>query len=81
MFTTSVPLIGDIKPGEVIPTPAIGPATLGLRGVSLFFASHPAATAAVSASANTFVIELTFLFMAMASTSGQELPVVRKTAG
>jgi hypothetical protein len=36
------PMEGSRRPGAVISTPAIGPATEGLKGVSLFCASHPA---------------------------------------
>jgi hypothetical protein len=42
---TRVPCAGSIARGVEISTPAMGPATDGLRGVSLFSTPHPTATA------------------------------------
>ena len=44
-------------------TPAIGPATAGLRGFELFCASHPPVNPASTVTTDKVVIELTNLFI------------------
>src|SRR5687768_3969828 len=57
-------LTGLTGVGGEIETPAIGPATLGLRGLRLFSASQPATTTARNAPAANLVMAMTVLFMA-----------------
>ncbi len=64
-LTTAAPFFGDITGGAEIPTPAIGPATLGLVGVSLLVASQAAVIDATIRSADSFVIDRTFFVMAV----------------
>src|SRR4051794_11082232 len=49
------PCCGCTVPGALMPTPGIGPATVGLRGFSLFLSSQPTTDSTSGASRNSRV--------------------------